>query len=124
MAWQKFTNPRLSRRSTKLWLSVQKNGRIQLSKALVDELGSEHIALYFDPELRKIALEPVPKDDPDGVLIRKSTQQESWGVAAIGFMSRFEITVSRARQVAVHREGELWVADLGGVEEVSVGASG
>lgn len=116
MTWQRFTNPRMSARSTRLWLSLQKNGRIHLSRGLVEALGSDGVVLYFDPDGPRLGLEAASSTDPDFVPIKKSSTQQSWGIAAQTFVNRFGIKVRRARQYLVEREKTLWVADLRGAD--------
>jgi hypothetical protein len=109
--WKKFK--KISPRAAAMTASIYKGGRLSLTKAVFDSIGSQYIELYFNSERNAIGIKVCDESSEDALELRNPARQTSWLVSIKAFLSYYKIPpVAEAKRYAVEEEDGLFVIDL------------
>ncbi len=110
MSWEKFDKRKAT--ASDMTASIFKTNKMSLSEAVVNELGSEYVELFYDRENNRMALRPVGEESPIAYRVRKASRQRSWGLSLISFIKHYELSDIVQKRFRVTREDDLFVIDL------------
>lgn len=109
--WKKFK--KISPRSASMTASIYKGGRLSLTKAVFDAIGSQYIELLYNDSLNAIGILPTNEKNNDAFMLRKPKKQSSWLVSIKAFLSYYRIPeLEEVKRFNVKEEDGMFVINL------------
>lgn len=109
--WKKFK--KISPRAAAMTASIYKGGRLSITKAVFDTIGSQFIELYYNNERNAIGISASNKTSDDALELRNPARQTSWIVSIKAFLSYYKISEDvEGKRYNVNEEDGMLVIDL------------
>lgn len=100
-------------------VGVSKAGKLSMTKAVYDAMGSDFVLLLWDTAGRRLAVKACTVDTPGAYSVRKAPKQNSWFVSLQALLAYYGFKPKRTRRYPVRVNDGVLIVPLGdNLEEV------
>jgi len=92
--------------------SIYKGGRMAITKAMYDSVGSDYIELFYHKEKNAVGIKASTENNSDSFLLRKAKGQNTWMVGLKAFLNYYDVQNVEGKRFPAEKVDELIIIDL------------
>jgi len=93
-------------------VGIVKSGKLSMTTAVHDALGSGHVLLLWDEQGRRLAVKACSPDTPGAYPVRKMAKQNTWYVSLMALLGYYGVKVKETRRYPVRINDGVFVVNL------------